>query len=78
MYILGAGLRAKKNQGAKRTSKKRGKGRKERERGKKENEGAKQTVFLWLPRFINFWLSNHINQEAEKERQFFWLPKRAN
>ena len=49
-------------------------GEKEREGVKKEKEGAKQPV-LWLPRFTNFWLSNHINQEAEKETQSFWLPR---
>ena len=46
----------------------------EREGVKKEKEGAKQPVF-WLPRFTNFWLSNHMNRLEEKERQLFWLSK---
>ena len=74
LYISGTALRAKKNQGAKKTrSKRRGKG-KRKEKGEEGKEGVKQTVF-WLPRFTNFWLSNHMNRLEEKERQLFWLSK---
>ena len=74
LFISGTALRAKKNQGAKKTrSKTRGKG-KRKEKGEEGKEGVKQTVF-WLPRFTNFWLSNHMNRLEEKERQLFWLSK---
>ena len=74
LYISGTAFRAKKNQGAKKTrSKTRGKG-KRKEKGEEGKEGVKQTVF-WLPRFTNFWLSNHMNRLEEKERQLFWLSK---
>ena len=62
----------KKSRSQKNKKCKEGKGEKKRG-GKGGKEGVKQT-FLWLPRFTNFWLSNLINQEPEKETVFL-APK---
>ena len=73
---FGSRAPSQKNQGAKTTRiEKRGKGRKRKRWEEEGKEGMNPELFLWLPRFTNFWLSNRLNQEAEKESQFLWLPR---